>query len=159
MKITTDEFSLTKREYFKILIINALHNRWFLFILFFLVSALGTKMTMESVIAHFAFFLLMCSIYLLYVVTLSAIKSWLFKGNSFLLSPQRCEIDHEFIAVYWADGSLKKINLLHITKMIVRKDHFLFYYPRNQFIYLPLKAFNNPTDAQALRTLIQVKSG
>ena len=159
MKITTDEFSLTKDEYFKFLATNTLYNCWFLFILFLFVSALGTQMTVISIIGHVLVFILISLVYLLYLVTSSALRSWIFKGNQFVFSPRRCEIDHEFIAVYFADGSLNKINLSHITKMIVRKDHFLFYYFRNQFIYLPRKAISNPTDVLALLTLIQVKSG
>ena len=158
MKITTDEFSLTRIDYFKILLTNAFYNRWFLLIVFFLVSALGTKMTTESILEHCLFFLLVCSIYLLYVLTLSAVKAWLFKGNQLIFSPQRCEIDHEFVAAYCADGSLCKINFAHI-KTAVRKDYCLFYYSRNQFIYLPLKAVNDPADVQALMTMIKVKSG
>ncbi len=159
MKITTDEFSLTKGEYFKILVANALYNRWFLFILFFLVSALGTKMTTVNIIAHFLFFLLVCLIYLLYLVTLSALRSWILRGHQLIFSPRRCEIDHEFIAAYYQDGSLLKINFASLAKTVVRKKHCLFYYFRNQFIYLPLQAISNPTDVQALMTIIKVKSG
>ena len=157
MKITTNEFSLTQSDYFKILLTNAFYNRWFLFIVFFLVSALGTTMTIVSILSHFMVFLLLCSIYLLYVLTLSTVKAWLLKGNQLIFSPQRCEIDHEFVAAYCADGSLSKINFSHITRMIVRKDYFLFYYPRNQFIYLPRKAVSNAADLQALLTFIKVK--
>ena len=159
MKITTDEFSLTKGEYFKILVTNALYDRWFLFILFFGLSALGTPMTVVGIIGHVLVFILLSLVYLLYLVTSSAVRSWILKGNQLVFSARRCEIDHEFVAVYFADGSLNKINLSHISRMVVRKDHFLFYYFRNQFIYLPLKAISNPTDVQALMTLIQVKSG
>ena len=158
MKITTNEFSLTKSGYFKILLTNAFYNRWFVFILFLLVSALGTPMTVVGIISHFLVFLLLSSIYILYVVALNAVKAWLLKGNQLVFSPQRCEIDHEFVAAYYVDGSLSKINFSYI-KTVVRKDYCLFYYSRNQFIYFPLKALSNPTDVQALRTLIQVKSG
>lgn len=159
MKITTDEFSLIQNECFKFWVTNTLHNRWFLFILFFLVSALGTKMTVVSIIGHIMVFILISLVYLLCVVTSSAIKSWILKSNRFVFSSQRCEIDHEFVVAYFADGSVIKISFSRITKIIARKDHFLFYYARNQFIYLPLKAINNPADVQSLATLIKVKSG
>ncbi len=159
MKITTDEFSLTKGEYFKILVTNALYNHWVFFILFFLVSALGTKMTTVSIIGHFLLFILLSLVYLLYLVTSCAIHSWILRGNQSFFLPRRCEIDHEFITIYLADGSLNKVNFSRITKIIVRKDYFLFYISRNQSFYLPLKAISNPMDIQALMTLIQVKSG
>lgn len=159
MKITTEEFFLTKSEYFKILVTNALYDRWFLFILFFGVSALGIQMTVVGIISHFLVFILISLVYLLYLVTSSALRSRVLRGHQFILSSRRCEIDHEFVAACFADGSLNKINFSHITKITVRKDHFLFYYARNQFIYLPLKAINNPTDVQALVTLIKVKFG
>lgn len=159
MKITTNEFSLNPRDYFKILLINSLTSRWFLFVIFFVISALGTKISLVSILAHFMVFVLMSSIYLLYLAALGAVKSRLFKSNQLLFSPRRCEIDHEFIAASLADGSLIKINFSRISKIVTRKDYFLFYYTPNQFIYLPLAAIGNPTDVQALMTIIKVKSG
>lgn len=159
MKITTSEFSLDQKDHFKILIINGLTRRWFLFVIFFVISGMGTKLTLVSILAHFMVFVLMSAMYLLYLVTRCAVKSWLLKSNQFLFSPQRCEIDSASVAAYLTDGSLIKMNFSYITKIVARKEYFLFYYASNQFIYLPLNAISNPADVQALRTIIQVKSG
>ncbi len=116
-------------------------------------------MTTESIMAHTIFFVFVCLVYSIYLLALCAIRAWVLKGGQFLFGSRTCEIDHEFITTYLPDGSLIKINFSDISKTVLRKKYCLFYYSRGQFIYLLLEAMSNPTDLQALMTLIKVKSG
>ena len=158
MKITTNPFSLTRSDYFQILLFRTLRSHRFFYLLALLISFLGTKITTESIIAHTVFFLLVSLIYSGYWVVECSLKAWIFRDNQFLFVQRTCEIDHEFITTCLPDGTLIKVNFSRIIKTVKKKKYCLLYYSSDQFIYIPITAMSNPIDLQALMTLIQVKS-
>ena len=157
MKIITNQISLTKTEYFKILLLNALRNRWFVFLIALVICFLGIKLEPQSIIGHIGLFILVCLGYGVYLSAVCSLQTWILRGNQFLFAPWTFEIDHEFITAYLPDGSSIKINFSRLVKTVFRKNYFLIYYSRNQFFYLPVEAMSE-IDKQTLLTLIKVKS-
>ena len=155
MLISSNEFSLTKKEYFRILLDNIFRYKWPVFIFLFLFSLLGLKAGIGNVVI---FFIVVCIGYSLGVVLFCLVRASIFPDR-FLFLPRRCEIDHEFISVYLRDGSVDKIKLTHIIKSVQGKKYFLLYLSSKHFIYLPFIALTNPTDLEAVRTLIKVRIG
>ena len=157
MKITTNQISLTKPEYFKVLLLNALRNQWFVFLIALLICFLGMSISLQSIIGHLGLFILVCLGYVLYLLVRCSLRAWILGGNQILFAPWTFEIDHEFITAYLPDGSSIKINFSRIIKTTFRKNYFLIYYSRDQFFYLPGEAMSE-IDKQTLITLIKVKS-
>ena len=157
MKITTNQISLTKTEYLKILFLNALRNRWFVFLIALLICFLGMTLDLQSILGHIGLFILVCLGYFLYLLAGCSLQAWVLRGNQFLFAPWTFEIDHEFITAYLQDGSSIKINFSRIVKTVINKNYFLIYYSRNQFFYLPVEAMSE-LDKETLMTLIKVKS-
>ncbi len=155
MSVVTQEFSLTRNQYFSLLMQNVLRRWWIVFVLLFLFSALGIKAGVGSALLLFVF---LSTLYLLYLIGLTWIRSNP-KAQPLVFQPCHYEIDHEFIGVYLKDGSFSKVRFSCIRKIVIRKTYYLLYTSPSQFFYIPFNAVSNPSDLERLKVLLQVKVG
>jgi len=154
MTIITEEFSLTRNQYFSILLQNMLTGRWWAFVVFFLFSILGIKAGVESALLLFA---LLSTLFLIYMMAEGWIRSNP-KANPLIFQNTSCEIDHELISFHFKDGSLIKIKFSNLKEISLRKEYYLLYPSRYQFLYLPLKALRDANDLERLKVLLRVKA-
>lgn len=158
MRIQTTEFSLTKKDYFKILLTSCLRKYWFGFLIILLISLLGMKLEPLIIFAHIIVFFLFSGIYWALLALWCAARTFFLKNNQLLFQSRKCDLDHSFITEQFSDGSFLKINFAQILKTVLRKNYCLLYYSRNGFIYIPFTAFMNPADQPVLMTLLKAKS-
>ena len=153
MTIITEEFSLTRNQYFSILLQNMLTGRWWAFVVFLLFSALGIKAGVGSVLLLFVF---LSTLYWIYMIASCWIRSNP-KADPLIFQNTSCEIDHEFVSFHFKDGSFIKIKFSNLRKILLRKGYYLLYPSRHRFFYLPLKAMRDANDLERLKVLLKVK--
>ena len=159
MRIMTTEFSLTKKEYFRIKFFSLLKSYWFVFLIIFLICFLGTTLEIVSVVSHIVLGIMAAGIFLGYLAIVCLKQSLFLKRNQLHLLSRTCGIDHEFVSVQFSGGSVLKVSFAQILKIVMTKNYCLFYFADHDFIYLPFNSFTNPADLQMLMTFLKVKSG
>ncbi|MCC5634676.1 YcxB family protein [Nostoc sp. CHAB 5844] len=68
-----------------------------------------------------------------------------------------CEIDENFFAVFYEDGSIIKLNYSHFIKVIKKADYYFLYITKAQFHYLPVAAFESEKDIHRFDLFLQGK--
>ncbi len=154
MTIITNEFTLTRSNYFLILLLETLRRRWWVFLIFFLFSALGYEKGIASVILLFVTLSTAYFIYLIARIWLQASP----KKTPFLFLPCTCTINHEALtAIYAGEGTIK-FNFGAFQRIVKRKNYYLFYLGSRQFVCFPLNTLTNPQEIERLDVLVKVKT-
>lgn len=66
--------------------------------------------------------------------------------------------DDNFLIGKLSDGSEHKLNLENIIKTINRKEYYLIYISKHQFIYVPKYAFKSDEDRKTFEEKIIMRS-
>lgn len=144
MEIKTKDFELTRKEYFKILMIN--YFRWW-FIAFIFVIGIFLRKNWYWQIG------------LLYCIWL-IIYFWFYansKKNKIFFKRRRFEINDDFLIGYLEDGSLDKLKIDNIVKVIRKARYYLLYMSKSSFIYFPLEIFSSSEDINNFDALLKSK--
>jgi predicted membrane protein len=143
--ITTKKVKLTPREFFLILIIRHIKKQWWLFAaiwflaIIFLVNGINDPVQM--------FFPVFAIIYPALIV----IQFWKYvtsKDNKLLLLERYYEIDNEKINGVIDRDTYSPIKLDHFIKVDWIRNTYLLYVSKNQFIYIPVDAFESDPDRE-----------
>jgi hypothetical protein len=68
------------------------------------------------------------------------------KQNAIFFKERYYELDGEFLTGFIDDGSTARVNLSNVINLIRRKEYFLLYISKDQFVYLPFDCFKSEVD-------------
>lgn len=145
MEIKTKDFELTKKEYFKILMIN--YFKWWFIAFIFLMGIFVRKIFYWGVILAYCIWLIL--------------YFWFYtnsKKNKIFFKKRHFEINDDFLICYLEDGSLDKIKIDNIIKVIKKPKYYLLFISKNNFIYLPLEIFSSSEDIKNFDSLFKSKN-
>jgi hypothetical protein len=149
--IATKEFSISKKEYFKILAQLRFRKSWpvYAFTIFFAVYLLNDfgKDTFSTFFVIYGMFLTPFVFLYLYFWTHS-------NKNKIVFVPRQLTIDNEKISTT-IDGALSEIPLKYITKIIELKQYWLIYISKSQFVFVPKTVFHSESDCKEFEELIK----
>jgi hypothetical protein len=151
--IQTKEFSLSKKKYFKIILINRFKKAWWLYLLMILLGILSLpKFGTDSFSTFFVIFSfsypILISIYLYYWVSS--------KDHEPLFLKTKLSFNDEYL-FFERDGNESKLIPSTIQKVLSKKEHWLLYISKDQFIYIPKNIFYNTEDHKSFSQLIKQK--
>lgn len=141
--ITTHKFTLTKKEYFSVILKMLLKKKWWKFLLFW---ALATFLTFETEKDN----LLQFGIILLYLFPfIMVFEYWRFansKDNRKIFGERYYEISIEQINAYLGNGSNSSIKFEQFVKTYELNDYYFLYISKGQSLYFPKRIFKNDED-------------
>ncbi len=138
MEIITNQISLTKKQYFNILVINWIATRWWILVIFFC-----TDFILKTEVGNF--FKVFSFLYPVFVV----IYLWFYaktKQNIAFFKERHYKIDGSTMYCETKDNETGTVNLDTVVKVMKRRNYYLVYLSRAQFFYIPVKAFKNRED-------------
>jgi hypothetical protein len=150
--IETNEFELTKSEYFKIVSLNRLRRYWWLYLTcfifaFFHVPDFG-RTEFSSFIVIFGFFYPMFLFVYLYFWTTSKKNRVVFLKRSYM-------IDDKKFTAKMEDGSTSEIPWNYVLHATERNNYWLFYIAKEQFLYFPKYAFKTKDDLDKFENILK----
>ncbi|MBD2299288.1 YcxB family protein [Nostoc sp. FACHB-87] len=155
MYIKTKSFQITPKELGALLTVDYYRRMKFFFILFAILLVINIVVSVLQ--NRFDW-------WLIYFVGLGAyfVSLPLFfqprKRNSTLNFQNRyCEIDENFFAMFYEDGSIVKLNYSHFMQVITKADYYFLYMTKAQFHYLPVAAFESEKDIHRFDLFLQSK--
>jgi hypothetical protein len=141
--ITTKKVKITTKEFFLILIIRYLKKQWWLFAGIWFLAIIfafdGIKDPVQM------FFLVFAIIY----PALVLIQFWKYvksKDNKILFLERYYEIDNEKINGIIDHDTYSPIKIEHFIKVDMIRNTYLLYVSKNQFLYIPIHAFESDSD-------------
>jgi len=143
--ITTKKVKITPRELFLILIIRYLKKKWWLFAGLWLLAIYFAADGINDPVQMF--FLLFAIIFPVLIL----IQHWLYvasKDNKIMFLERYYEIDNERINGIIDHDTYSPIKIDHFIKVDMIRNTYLLYVSKNQFLYIPIDAFENDTDRE-----------
>ncbi|OCQ89367.1 hypothetical protein BCD64_26795 [Nostoc sp. MBR 210] len=155
MYIKTKTFQTTPKELGSILTAIYYKRMRFIFIL------LGLLIIINIVISilqnRFDWWLIYLAGSAAYLVSLPLLFKAQKRSSTLEFQNRYCEIDENFFAVYYEDGSIVKINYSHFIQVIKKADYYFLYMTKSQFYYLPIAAFESEKDIHRFDLFLQSK--
>lgn len=152
--ITTKKIQLTKKSFFKTLLMAHLKRRWWFFILIWALAFLFSLNNRNDSFEHFySCFAVLYPIYFLYTY-------WNFansKDNALFLLERYYDIYEDRFVCFLSDGTESTFKCEHFIKKVELKNIYLLYISRNQFVFIPKEAFKSKEDEDWFRQSILSK--
>jgi hypothetical protein len=147
MSVMTNEFSLTRRDFFMVLLREVLRRTWWLVLvpLVLLPGMLTSASDTGSawpVVLWAAIFLFAGPAFLL----LSLWRQACHPRNRLFFLRRRHELDDEFLHTRLEDGSAGKVALSSFVRLKTEKDAFKLFTTARQFVHIPFSAFSSEAD-------------
>jgi hypothetical protein len=143
--IKTQEIKITANEFFRLILSIYLTKRWWLvawiWILIIVILFNGQIGLIEIALLSFI---------LIFQVIIVA-QYWIYahsKDNRIYLSSRHYEIDANQVVERMEDGTSSTIKNERFIKVVKTKKYYLLYVARNEYIYLPFRAFESPSDLE-----------
>ena len=152
MSITTNEFALSKDEYFGLLTSELFKPRWPLMIG---LGGLATYALLNT--NHWILglgFAVSAVFYPLFILS----YAWRFatsRQNHMVYVRRHYQFDDEYIYTQMEDGSDSNIRYDYVTRVVTKRRHHLLYVSKTQFICVPFRAFKTQEDRHAFETLLR----
>ncbi|MFH7028558.1 MAG: YcxB family protein [Heteroscytonema crispum UTEX LB 1556] len=154
MGIRTKNFNLTRNQFRQIISVDYFQRIKLILILFsvlilinLVISLYAKQLTWELI------FTLIVIAYLVSIPFFVSLKEQ-YKLN-FL--NRYCEIDENFFAVCYEDGSIIKLKFDHFIKAVKWSEYYFLYITKAQFYYLPIAAFDSEKDMYRFDFFLQGK--
>lgn len=138
MEIVTNQISLTKKQYFNILVINWIATRWWILVIVFC-----TAFILKTEVGNF--FKVFSFLYPAFVV----IYLWFYaktKQNKAFFKERYYKIDGSTLYCETKYNETGTVNLDTVVKVKKRRNYYLVYLSKAQFFYIPVKSFKNQED-------------
>ena len=152
--ITTEKFQLTKKSFFKTLLLAHLKRRWWFFLFIWALAFLFSLDGRNDAFEHFyIYFAILYPIYFLYTY-------WRFansKDNRLFLLERYYEIYEDRFVGYLSDETQNTLKCEHFIKKVALNTIYLFYISRHQFVFIPKEAFKSKEDEDWFRQNIVSK--
>jgi hypothetical protein len=146
--IKTKSIKLTPKSYFKVLISNYFLLRWWLYLFIWLV-------TVFLIFVKFDYFTVFMIVFSIIYPLMLVFTYWRYansKDNKIAFIERYYEIDEEKMTAYLEDGTINPFKFSYIIKIRKRKEYWLLYISKSQFIYLPLSSFASENDFDRFKT-------
>ena len=154
--IKTQGIKLTANEFFRLILSIYLKKRWWL------VAWIWILIVVLLFIGHIGLVeITLLALILLFQVIIIG-QYWVYshsKDNRIYLSPRHYEIDTNQVIEVMEDGTSSTIKTERFIKMIKTSKYYLLYVARNEYIYLPLIAFESLADLAWFESEIAAKIG
>ncbi|XMO86505.1 YcxB family protein [Algibacter sp. AS12] len=149
--IETKAFSLTKENYYKIVLLTRFKKSWWLYLIMILIAIFNLpKFGNDSFSTFFIIFSFsypfIISIYLYFWTSL--------KGHKPIFSKTHLSFNNEYLHFKRA-GNESKLVANSIQKAVSKNNYWLIYIAKSQFIYVPKNIFHNVNDLEAFSKLIK----
>lgn len=149
--IETKIFSLSRKEYTKIVMLTRLKKLWWMYLAIFILGFLYLKgfgkNTFSTVM--FIFSLLYPFITFIYLYFWSNSK-----GHNPIFNDVSMSFDKEYLH-FKSNDNENKLNTTNIQKIISSKTYWLIYFSKGQFLYVPKEIFFKNFDFEAFKVLIK----
>lgn len=151
--IQTKEFSISKQQYFKIILISRLKKSWWLYLLMFFLGILSIpKFGTDNFSTLFVLFSFSHP-FLMFIYLYFWVNS---KGHSPIFSKTKFSFNTEYLH-FERDGNESKLIPNSIQKAVSKKEYWLIYVSKGQFIYVPKNIFLSTDDYESFSQLIKQK--
>lgn len=151
--IQTKEFSLSKKEYIKIVLLTRFKKSWWLYLLMILLGIFNLpKFGADNFSTFFVFFSftypILLSIYLYFWASSKDHEPIFLKTN--------LSFNNEFL-FFEREGNESKLVPNSIQKVLSKNEYWLLYISKGQFIYVPKHIFHNTDEYDSFSKLIKQK--
>ncbi|BAY23615.1 hypothetical protein NIES2100_34070 [Calothrix sp. NIES-2100] len=68
-----------------------------------------------------------------------------------------CEMDENFFAIFFEDGSITKLRYEHFLKVVKKSEYYFLYITKMQYHYLPVAAFESEKDMHRFDLFLEGK--
>ncbi|MGE5581533.1 MAG: YcxB family protein [Bacillota bacterium] len=151
--IKTAKFRFPKSLYFIILFKSAFLRSWWIVALLFSMAVYQGVKGLNST----AFLLGMLPlIFLLYLGG----RCWIHassKRNALFYKERSFEIDEEFLTSKFEDGTVNKIRIDSVARVIKKGGYYRLFLNKKQFIYIPLNAFRTSGDINRFDSILKAR--
>jgi hypothetical protein len=155
--IQTNEFEITKSEYFKIALQHFLRSHWWLYAVCIVIALLEIRSFNTTPISKF--FVIFAVIYPLFTAYL-VYNSAYSKRNKFVLSRRYLIFTAEKIsAIFGSDSFLNtqitsEIPMHSVFKTVNLRNYWLLYITKGSFAIVPKSSFKSPSDLEQFEEII-----
>lgn len=143
--IKTRDIKITANEFFRLILSIYLKKRWWLvawvWILIITILLSGRIGLVEIFLLAFIF---------LFQFIIVA-QYWIYahsKDNRLYLLPRYYEIDSDLIVEMMADGTSSTIKIERFIKVMKTTKYYLLFVAKNEYVYLPVEAFESQADRE-----------
>ena len=150
--IKTKEFEFPRPLYLAILVEDTLRRSWWAAL--FLVGIAVYQSTRPNSMG--ALWLVFPAAYFIYVL----IRCWIHltsKKNPLFFTMRRTEIDDRFITFTFSQGTVNKIEINKIARVVKNRQYYRLFISKKQFVYLPLNAFRTPGDVRLFDEILKAR--
>lgn len=149
--IQTKDFSLSKKEYIKIVLITRFKKSWWLFLLMILIGILSLpKFGTDS----FSTFFVIFSFSYPFLISIYLYLSASSKDHKPIFSKTKLSFNNEKL-IFERQGNESKIIPDSIQKVLSKNEYWLIYISKGQFIYVPKNIFHNSDNFESFSQLIE----
>ncbi|MDZ8052955.1 MAG: YcxB family protein [Aulosira sp. ZfuVER01] len=155
MLIRTKQFQVSPKELRAIIAVDY-YKRMKLTLIIFSVLAV-VNIILSIIQKEFSWWLLYCLGFIAYILS---VPLWLrLQGRTSELNFQSryCEMDEDFFAIFFEDGSITKLRYEHFTKAVKKGEYYFLYMTKAQFHYLPVAAFESEKDMHRFDLFLEGK--
>jgi len=158
MVIRTKEFTFTKQQYFGILFRNILSKSWWaigFLIVIFIYQLYKTEQHPAPVMVN----LILGALPVIFFSYL-ALRAWLHataKKNRLFYAERVFEIDNQSLTIYFKNGTVNKILITDIVRVIKNLKYYRLFLSKKQFIFLPLDVFQRVDDINRFDAILKAR--
>lgn len=152
MVIKTKEFTFSKPTYWRILFLDTIRRS--LWAALFLVGIAVFQSTRPNSLGYF--WLAFPACYFLYVMIRCYIHTSA-KKNTLFFAERHFEIDDQVIHCIFNQGTVNKIEINSIARVVKNKQFYRLFLNKKQFIYLPTNAFRTPGDIKRFDEILKAR--
>lgn len=148
--IKTKEFDFPRPLYFAILVADTLRRSWWAAL--FLVGIAVYQSTQPNSMG--ALWLAFPAAYFIYVF----FRCWIHltaKKNPLFFAARHSEIDEQFIHFSFHQGTVNKIEINKIARVVKNSRYYRLFLTKKQFVYIPLHAFRTPGDIRLFDDILK----
>ena len=153
--VETHAFSMTKKEYFLILIMNYLRSRWWVYIVMFILIGLVFLLRPE---AAFFFVTIAAGAVAVLLPAAQVLYYWWIvssKENASLYEDRRMAFDENWLRVHMSDGTKSELPWDRVSKARELRSNILLYISRHQFFFVDVAAFRSDHDLEAFHQILE----
>ncbi|MBE9205794.1 YcxB family protein [Nostoc sp. LEGE 06077] len=155
MQIKTKTFEITPKQLRNLLTFDYYRRMKITFII--LVVLLVINIIFAVIQNRFDWWLIYLVGLIAYFVSLPLLFQVQKRSSALNFQNRYCEIDENFFALFYEDGSIIKLNYSHFFKVTKKADYYFLYMTKAQFYYLPVAAFESEKDIHRFDLFLQSK--
>lgn len=151
--IQTKKYSISKKEYTKIILYKRLKKSWWLYLLMFSLGIFYFQKFREDSFSTFFTIFAFCYPFLTFIYLYFWTNS---KGHKPIFSETNLSFDNEYLYLK-RNGDETKFNPKNIQKVISNTECWMLYISKGQFIYIPKNIFYSKEDYRTFLALIKTE--